>query len=76
MCERFKESISGSAMTEFGEVTESLGGTARLLENMGKLVASGKHPPKSRCKPDTPHQAREARVGTEVVEDGINLEVS
>ena len=27
MCERFKESISGSAMTEFGEVTESLGGT-------------------------------------------------
>jgi len=34
MGERFKESLSGSTMDEFGKVTESLGGTARLLENM------------------------------------------
>ena len=34
MGERFKESLTGNAMDEFGKVTESLGGTARLLENM------------------------------------------
>jgi len=34
MGERFKESLSGSTMDEFGKVTESLGDTARLLENM------------------------------------------
>jgi len=34
MGERFKESLSGSTMDAFGKVTESLGDTARLLENM------------------------------------------
>lgn len=34
MGERFNESLAGNAMDEFGKVTESLGGTARLLENM------------------------------------------
>ena len=34
MGERFKKSLSSSTMDEFGKVTESLGGTARLLENM------------------------------------------
>ena len=75
MCERFKESISGSAMTEFGEVTESLGGTDDFWKTWENWLPAATIP-KSRCKPDTPHQAREARVGTEVVEDGINLEVS
>lgn len=34
MSNGFRESISGSAMTEFQRVTESLGGTAALLEKM------------------------------------------
>jgi hypothetical protein len=34
MGERFKESLSASTMNEFGKVTDSLGGTARLLESM------------------------------------------
>jgi hypothetical protein len=34
MGDRFKESLTGTATNEFTKVTESLGGAARLLENM------------------------------------------
>jgi hypothetical protein len=34
MGDKFKESLSGTASDEFSKVTESLGGAARLLENM------------------------------------------
>src|SRR5207244_2043684 len=34
MSDAFRDSISGSAMTEFNKVTESLSGTAALLEKM------------------------------------------
>jgi hypothetical protein len=34
MGDRFKDSLSGTATAEFAHVTESLGGAARLLENM------------------------------------------
>jgi hypothetical protein len=40
MGDRFKESLSGAASNEFARVTDSLGGAARLLENMNAQFMS------------------------------------